>query len=102
MPGLRRLSYEHRHGAHRGHPGRKARFPRGSGRRIPPQAVPHVFIPVPGVGRWQVVQTAVDRLTIFVEPKEGFDRAARLLLREEMMKLLREDIHLEIIEAASP
>ncbi|OGD27395.1 MAG: hypothetical protein A2Y56_03365 [Candidatus Aminicenantes bacterium RBG_13_63_10] len=72
-----------------------------SGRRIPPQAVPHVFIPVPGVGRWQVVQTAVDRLTIFVEPKEGFDRAARLLLREEMMKLLREDIHLEIIEAES-
>jgi phenylacetate-CoA ligase len=69
-----------------------------SGRRIPPQAVPHVFIPVPGIKSWQVVQPALDRLKILVEPKKEFDQAARRLLHEEMMKLLREDIHLEIIE----
>jgi len=69
-----------------------------SGRRIAPQAVPHVFIPVPGIKRWQVVQTALDRLEISIEPREGFDDSARRLLREEMMKLLREDVRIDIIE----
>jgi len=72
-----------------------------SGRRIPPQAIPHVFIPVPGVGRWQVVQPSVDRLRILIEPREDFGESARRLLREEMKKLLREDVRLEIIEVES-
>ncbi|MBN2199837.1 MAG: phenylacetate--CoA ligase family protein [Candidatus Aminicenantes bacterium] len=68
-----------------------------NGRRIPPQAVPHVFIPVPGIRKWQVVQPAVDRLKILIEPKDGFDESARRILLEEMMKLLRDDVRLEII-----
>jgi phenylacetate-CoA ligase len=69
-----------------------------SGRRIPPATVHYVFIPVPGIRRWQVVQTALDRLEIRVEPGPGFDDAARRRLREEMMKLLREDVVIDILE----
>lgn len=70
---------------------------RPDGRRIPPQAVYHVMIPVPAVRRWQVVQETVDRVVVRVEPLEGFGPAAVAILVKTMQTLIGSDIAVEVV-----
>ncbi len=70
---------------------------RPDGRRIPPQAVYHVMIPVPAVRRWQVVQETIDRVIVRIEPLPGFGPEAERVLIETMQKLIGNDIGVEVV-----
>jgi phenylacetate-CoA ligase len=67
------------------------------GRKVPPQAVYHVMIPVPDVRRWQVVQETPSRIVVRVEPREGFGPEAIRVLVETMGRLVGEGIAVEVV-----
>lgn len=67
-----------------------------SGRKIPPQPVPHVFIPVAGVKRWRVIQDSLDHMTVEVEPEEIFNPDQKKILIEEINKLTRGEIEVSV------
>jgi phenylacetate-CoA ligase len=67
-----------------------------SGRKVPPQPVYHVMIPVKGVRRWKIMQESLDKIVIFIEAERDFNSGSEAILRREMFKLLREEINLDI------
>lgn len=67
-----------------------------SGRKIPPQPVYHVMIPVSGVKQWRIIQENIDKLVVEIEPYPEFNTRSEEVLREEILKLLQEPIKIEV------
>lgn len=76
---------------------RDDRIVRLDGRRIPPQAVYHVLIPVPGVRRWRVEQNVPGRVTVLVEPREDFGPQAERVLVDTMQTLIGKDMAVDVV-----
>lgn len=67
-----------------------------SGRKVSPQPISWIFMAVPGVRAWQVLQDRFDHLLLVVEPDERFVPESQRTLIKEMKKLVSEDIDVEL------
>jgi phenylacetate-CoA ligase len=67
------------------------------GQRISPHPVYHCIDPVHGIRRWRVVQETIDRLTVELEPGEGFDGGTVDTVRSNLEKLTGGQIEVAVL-----
>jgi len=67
-----------------------------NGQRIPPQPFYHCIIHVPGVKRWRIIQENVNKLKVEIEHEIDFNRNARQRIENNIKKLVKNKIDIEI------
>ncbi len=72
-----------------------------NGRKIPPQAIYSVFIPVDGIRRWRVIQNDMKKIVVEIEPAKNFQKRSIKTLKDEMAFLTNSEIETEVKVVAS-
>jgi phenylacetate-CoA ligase len=67
-----------------------------SGRRISPHPFYHCLDPVPGIRKWQIVQTSLDELQIQIESGPDFDAAALREIKQNVADLVQSELAVEV------